>query len=164
MNEITTHITTEIAHTDRRGRLEARGNIEAYATALQGHLGSERGDMDKINEEGLEEHIVGGAYIRILDIPEGITIVSELWRKERLWIIISGEVLIKTEEGDKHVVAPYIGKAPFGSKIALYAIKDTKWAAITGVETEDLREIEQEVVTKDYTDFTYPWDMIGDNT
>lgn len=151
-----------IAVDDKEGRLAVRNEIDNYEVALQEHLGSKHGDMDKINEEGLTEYIIGGAYTRILDIPAGVTIVSNLWKRERLWIIISGEVKFKTELGTEHVVGPYIAHAPFGSKVALIAITDVKWAAITGVETEDLEEIEEELKADDYTSLTYSWDLLED--
>ena len=151
-----------IAPNDKESRLAVRADIESYADNLKAYAGSERGEMDEINEKGLSEYIIGGAYTRILDVPAGVTIVSELWKSERLWIIISGEVLIKTEQGDKHIVAPYIAEAPYGSKVALYAITDTKWAAITGVKTEELEEIKEEVIAKDYSEFVYDWELLED--
>jgi len=142
-------------------RLAQRDVIENYKHALQEHLGSERGQMDEINDNGLQEYLIGGAYTRVLTIPAGVSIVSELWNRERLWIIISGIVAVKSEEGDMLIEGPYIGKAPYGSRIALYAETDVLWAAITGVpETEDLNEVENIVKAKGYSDFTYPWDLV----
>ena len=119
---------------------------------------------DEINKNGLQEYLIGGAYTRILDIPAGVTMVSKLWNRERLWIIISGEVRVITEQGEKHITAPYIGQAPFGSKVALYAVTDTKWAAITGAQSEDLTEIEDEIEAGDYSDLSYPWELLEDKT
>ena len=71
---------------------------------------------------------------------------------------------IRTELGEQHIVAPYIGPAPFGSKVALIAIQDTKWAAITGADTSDINEIEGEIEAKSYSDLSYPWDLLEDKT
>ena len=146
-------------------RLNQRHVIEEYKEALQSHLGSERGEMDEINDQGLQEYLIGGAYTRVLNIPAGVSIVSELWNRERLWIIISGTVGIKSEDGDMVITGPYIGKAPYGSRIALYAETDVLWAAITGVpEANDLSEVENAVKAKDYSEFTYPWDLLETNS
>ena len=146
-------------------RLEQRNIIETYKEALQAHLGSERGEVDEINAQGLQEYLIGGAYTRVLNIPAGVSIVSELWNRERLWIIVSGTVAVKSEEGDMLIEGPYIGKAPFGSRIALYAETDVLWAAITGVsETEDVTKVEDVVKAKGYSDFTYPWDLVEDQS
>lgn len=156
--------TEVIAFDDKDGRLMMRRSIDSYEDALREHVGSDRGEMDEINDNGLSEYLVGGAYTRVLDIPAGVTIVSKLWNKERLWIIITGEVMIKTEQGDQHIIAPYIGPAPYGSKVALYAVQDTKWAAITGVKTDKLEDVEEEVEAKDYSEFSYPWELLEDKS
>ena len=153
------HLT--IPEDNKELRLNQRQVIEEYKEALQAHLGSERGEMDEINDQGLQEYLIGGAYTRVLTIPAGVSIVSELWNRERLWIIISGTVGIKSEDGDMVITGPYIGKAPYGSRIALYAETDVLWAAITGVpEANDLSEVENAVKAKDYSEFTYPWDLL----
>lgn len=155
---------SEVSVNDKEGRLAIRASIEEYEASMRQAAGSERGEMDEINDNGLTEFLVGGAYIRVLDIPAGVTIVSNLWLKERLWIIISGEVMFTTEFGQQHIIAPYIGKAPFGSKVALYAVTDTKWAAITGANTDNIEEMEDEIMAKDYSEFVYPWDLLEDKT
>jgi len=153
-----------VALNDKEGRLAIRADIAMYEQEMKHHTGSERGNMDEINEKGLSEYITGGAYTRVLDIPAGQTIVSKLWNRERLWIIISGEVLIKTEQGDLHIVAPHIMQPPFGSKAAIFAVTDVKWAAVTGIKTEDTSEAEAEVEVEEYTDLTYPWDLLENKT
>ena len=155
---------TEIALDDKEGRLAMRVDIDAYEDALKVKFGSEHGEMDEINKNGLSEYLIGGAYTRVLDIPAGITMVSKLWNKERLWIIISGEVKIKTEQGDLHIFAPHIMQPPLGSKVAVYAVEDTKWAAITGSKSEKITELEAEVIVEDYSDISYPWELLEDKT
>jgi len=142
---------------DKESRLRVRGVIEGYQSALQEYVGSERGCAEELNDNGLTEHFVAGAYIRQLFIPKGITIVSRLWKRERFWIISQGEVIVLSEAGKKHIKAPYYGMAPYGSKVALYATEDTMWFAITGSEAEDSASAEKDVFVDDYTDLSYPW-------
>ncbi len=150
-----------IAIDDKEGRLAMRASIEGYQASLQKEVGSERGDMDEINAEGLQEFLVGGAYTRVLKIPAGHTIVSALWNRERLWIIISGTVRVRSELGDETFVGPEIRQAPFGSKIALYAETDVLWAAITGMpETDDVTKAEELTDCDGYECLTYPWDLL----
>lgn len=149
----------EIAINDKGGRLANRTLIEEYRSAMMKEVGGDgRGDADAINENGLQEHFVDGAYIRQLLIPKGTTLVSELWRKERFWIISEGEVEVLSELGKQRIVAPYYGMAPFGSRIALFALEDTMWFAITGAESESSEDIEKEIIVKDYKELPYPWD------
>ena len=51
-------------------------------------------------------------------------------------------------------------EAPYGTKVARYAHEDTLWFAVTGSEANNLQEVEEEMIATDYSDFTYPWDMI----
>jgi hypothetical protein len=63
------------------------------------------------------------------------------------------------------IEAPYIGKAPYGSRIALYAQTDVLWAAITGLpETDNLEEVESVLKAEDYSEFTYPWDLLENDS
>lgn len=150
-----------IAQGDKEGRLAMRSSIDQLEASMKDLEGSERGDMDEVNADGLNEYLIDGAYTRVLRIPEGHTIVSKLWKKRRLWIIISGKVRITSEAGNQVIQAPYICEAPFGSKIALYAETEVLWAAITGLtETDDITEAEKIVVAENYSDFTYPWDRL----
>ena len=156
-----TAITNPIAVDDRRGRELARSTIENYERVLKETVGSETGDMDEINDDGLKEHFVGGAYVRELFIPKDCTIVSKIWNKERMWIIASGEVTFTTEMGTKRVKAPYTEIVPHGSKVALYTHEDTLWFAITGTETMSSDKIEEEVIAENYSDCVYPWDELA---
>jgi len=150
-----------VAYDDKEGRMKIRESIDALESAMQEVLGSESGEMDEINDNGLTEYLIGGAYTRVLKIPEGITIVSKLWKKPRLWIIISGTVRVTTELGNQIIEAPYIGEAPFGSKVALHAETEVLWAAITGLAGDvSLDEVEQHVVANDYSELSYPWSSL----
>lgn len=150
-----------IAIDDEKGRLAMRASIEQFESAMVKHVGSDHGERDELNADGLEEYLVGGAYTRILTIPAGVTIVSELWNRERLWIILSGTVHVRMETGDETIVGPHVRVAPFGTKVVLYAETEVVWAAITGVtETENPEEAEEIVKAPDYSALTYPWDLL----
>lgn len=145
---------------DKVGRLASRFMIDSYEKRLKEIAGSETGEVDEINANGLTEYFVGGSYVRSLLIPKGFTLVSKLWTKERLWVIVSGEVSFRTELGTRRIKAPFIEVAPFGSKVALYAHEDTLWLAITGADSTNSEDVEKEMVAKDYTELTYPWDRL----
>lgn len=145
---------------DKEGRLRTRSKIDYYEQSLKKEINSETGIMDEVNDNGLKEHFIGGAYIRELFIPAGITIVSKLWNKERFWIIASGDVSIMTETETKRVTGPHTEVPPFGSKTALYAHTDTLWFAITGSNSKTSEEVEEELLAKDYSELTYPWRLL----
>jgi hypothetical protein len=162
MNDLTRVQTFNIvAEDDKEGRLAHRSIIENYKIEMQKAVGSERGEMDEINANGLTERLFDGVYARELVIPQGITIVSELWNRERLWIIMTGKVSIISEMGKQVITAPYVGMAPFGTRIALYAIEETRWIAISNAsDCETLEDTEEKIKAKDYSEFVYPWDLL----
>jgi hypothetical protein len=145
-------VFNSVGLTDMQGRLSARSKIDQFESAIQEAVGSERGDAEEINDNGLNEYLIGGAYTRSLLIPKDITMVSMLWSKERLWIIATGEVTFTTEMGTQRVKAPYVWQPPFGSKVALHTHEDTLWFAITGAESASLDDIDEEIVANNYTD------------
>lgn len=157
-----TTVINPVSPSDKKGRLAARSQIENYEVALKEFIGSDKGDMDEINESGLKEYFVGGSYVRELFIPKDCTIVSQIWNKERMWIIATGEVTFTTEMGTKRVKAPYTEIVPHGSKVALYTHEDTLWFAITGAAATTTEEVEKEVIAKTYSDCNYPWDKLED--
>lgn len=153
-------VTNEIAVTDKEGRLTVRAGIDNYEEALKKLIGSDIGDKDVINEDGLKEYFAGGAYIRELFIPKDCTIVSKIWNKERMWIIATGEVTFVTEMGIRRVKAPYREVVSPGSKVALYTHEDTLWFAITGTDATNSEEVEEDVIAPSYNACTYPWDEL----
>jgi len=153
-------VVGEVAADDKAGRLAARAIIEGFQSAFQDAIGSEHGDADEINRNGLKEYLVGGAYIRELFIPADTIIVSKIWKKQRLWIIASGEVTLKTETGSQRVIAPFVKVAELGSKVAMVTHSDTLLFAITGSKADQLEDVENEVVTNDYRECDYPWDKL----
>ncbi len=153
-------VANEVAVDDKQGRLIARKQIESFQSSLQNHVGSETGIMDQVNDNGLSEFFVGGAYIRRIIIPANIAIVSKIWTKERFWIISEGEVTFKTEMGTQRVKAHYTKIVPPGSKVALFTHTDTIWYAITGATGTTTEEVEKQVTADDYAQCSYPWDKI----
>lgn len=147
-----------VAVDDKAGRLAARSKIDAFEQAMKAHFGSERGEMDEINDNGLREYFLDGMYFRELFIPAGVAIVSKLWNRERMWVIASGEVTFTTELGTQRVQGPITMPAPFGSKVALYAHEDTTWLAVARTNATCSEEVEDELVAKDYDELTYAWD------
>ena len=151
-------VLNEISPNDKEGRLLAREKIEQFQKGFQSSIGSETGDMAEINDNGLTELFAGGSYVRGLLIPKDTVMVSRIWKKERIWLIVSGEVTFTTEMGTQRVKAPYEAVIPLGSKVVLYTHEETLWYAVTGVKNPE--EYEDEVVTNNYDYCVYPWDKL----
>lgn len=153
-----------IEEDNKEARLVARSQIEVFKESLQELAGSARGDADAINADGLTETLIGGLYTRLLRIPKDTAMVSELWKKERIWIILEGSVIVTTELGTMKLNAGYIGPAPFGSKAAVYSEEETLWAAIASVDAEKLEDVRGELIADDYAELSYSWDSIEEDS
>lgn len=150
-----------VAVDDKEGRLAIRANIDNYEAVLHKMVDEGAEEMgDEVNENGLNEYFADGAYIRSLMIPKDLTVVSQIWKKERMWIIATGEVTITTELGTRRVKAPYTEVVPAGIKVALYTHEDTLWFAITGSGDADKDTIKEEVIANDYNECVLPWDTL----
>jgi len=164
LKEYSTNIslkTSEIAKDDKESRLSQRQTIESLEKSMEKEFGQQAFEnVDIINQKGLKEYFVGGAYTRQLFIPANMCMVTKLWKKERLWIIPFGRVSIVSELGVEEIEGPYVGEAPFGSKATIYTHEDTLWLAVTGAESTTSEDVEQEVLAKDYSEIEYPWDKI----
>ena len=150
-----------IAIDDRDGRLKARASIEQLLLAIQEEEDSKRGIADELNDNGLDEWLVNRAYVRSIKVPARVTFISELWNRERLWMMLSGTMHVRSELGDSSVTAPNILMAPYGSRVAAYAETDVQFAAVTGCpEADDVSQCEDIICASDYGCFSYPWDTL----
>lgn len=157
-------VLNPVAVNDKEGRLSARGKIENYEQVLHKIVDEGVEELgEKVNKDGLKEYFADGSYIRELLIPKDITVVSQIWKKERMWIIATGEVTFTTELGTKRVKAPYTEVVPAGIKVALYTHEDTLWFAITGSGNADKSNIKEEVIASNYNDCVFPWDALEEH-
>jgi len=151
---------------DKEKRLIERSKIDRLHQMMTEIVG-ERGEMDEINDNGLTEELIDSVYIRSLFIPKNKIIVSKIWKIERYWLILYGEVTFKTEMGLQRIKVdpktPFRKKVPPGSKVALFTHEDTLWFAISKTSAKTIEEAEDDVGTEKYEDCTYPWDLIEEN-
>lgn len=104
---------------------------------------------DLINLEGLQQFIVDGAYIRSLTIKPGMVITSELWKKERLWIILEGDFTYTTYKEERRIKAPFVGLAPFGQVVNILTHEKTTIIAVTGTKAKLLEHVKEDVIHSD---------------
>jgi len=147
---------------DKEKRLQVRGKIEQFESELQGFCeevyGDSGGIVDEINEGGLKEYFLDdGVYIRELFIPKGSIITTQLWKRDRFWIIAYGDVTFRSELGVQRVRGPHRQVAPYGSKVALVTHEDTLWFAISATEASEGEEVKGDVIAQSYEDCIYPW-------
>ena len=107
-------------------------------------------EADKINP--LKHSFADGCYIREIFMPAGQIIVSKIHKKLHPYFILKGKVSILTDNGVKHLEAPYSGMTKPGTKRVLYIHEDTVFVTVSVTDKTDIKEIEDEVIAKDFND------------
>lgn len=91
----------------------------------------------------------GGMYLREVFRPADFLIVGKVHKKEHFYIVLSGTVVITTDNGVTEVTGPYIFDSKPGTKRAVYAKTDATCITIHRVESETIEDVENELVEDD---------------
>lgn len=78
-----------------------------------------------------KHYIHGGMYAREITIPKGTLITGQIYKFDHLDIMISGDITVSTENGERKRITGYhcfMGES--GKKRAGYAHEDTTWITV----------------------------------
>jgi hypothetical protein len=93
-----------------------------------------------------------GNYAREIFIAADTCVIGKIHKHEHINVISKGSCYVVTEEGRERLEAPLTFISKPGIKRAVYAIEDTVWTTIHPTESNDLEEIEAEVIAPTYND------------
>ena len=96
-------------------------------------------------------YFADGMYAREVRRPAGTTIVGKVHKREHFYIVLTGELTIAGDGYREHVVGPRIFVSQPGTKRAVYAHTDAVCLTVHRVASQDLDEIEAELVEPDDT-------------
>jgi len=90
----------------------------------------------------------GGIYARWLARPAGTVIVGKVHKKAHLYFVVSGTIVVTTDEGVREITGPEIISCKTGTQRAVVAKTDAICVVFVRVETEsrDLADVEDEIV------------------
>lgn len=94
----------------------------------------------------LTHHFAKGVYVRELFIPKGTVLVGKKHKHDCINIMLSGDITVYGEEGEKRFDRPFVTVVPAGTQKAGVAHDDTIWLNVHPANTEDLKEIEKDVI------------------
>ena len=96
------------------------------------------------------EHIFhGGMYCRQVWRPAGTLIVGKIHKKEHFYMIVTGTVLITTDEGAFELTAPYLLASKPGTQRSVYALTDALCMTFHRVDSTTVEDAEEELVEPD---------------
>ena len=100
----------------------------------------------------LKHTFVDGAYVREINIPEGIVMTSKIHKITHPYFVMKGEVDVLTEDGIQRIKAPYAGITKAGTKRILRTHSEVIWITVHVTKETDLEKIEKEIIAKSYGD------------
>ena len=138
-----TELTTELKQ-DRRRRI---CQLEAAMNTVEDSY-----NMEEFNEGRVKHHYATGVYGRELFIPAGQVIVSKIHRGKTFNIITKGVISVISEMGYHTYTAPHTFVSDPFTKRVVISHEDVIWVTAHGTDKQDLDEIENEIIAKDFTE------------
>jgi hypothetical protein len=131
---ITHRISTAGYGTQERTQEEVRGAILAA-----------EGIMRQLPQVAIEPgHVFArGLYARSILIPKGVILTGKVHRQHDLQIMVYGDILVKTEAGEKRLQGFNIFPSRAGYKQIGQALEDTLWVTVHAAEETDLDRLEE---------------------
>jgi len=93
-----------------------------------------------------------GAYARTIQLFAGKLVIGKIHRHAHLNIVSNGHVTVVTEYGRMDIKGPHVFTSQPGTKRALYVHTDTVWTTIHLTDSQDLAQIEREIIAPTYDD------------
>lgn len=103
-------------------------------------------------EPETEHYFADGMYCRSVARPQGCTIVGKVHKREHLYVVCCGTVLVAGNDGPAvEYTGPAVIVSKPGTKRAVYAVTDAVCLTVHRTDNRDLEDIERELVEEDVT-------------
>jgi len=110
-------------------------------------------DDKKLHEQNPVKHsFADGCYIREIFNPANELLITKIHKKEHPFFLMRGEMSVLTEDGVKHLKAPYHGITKPGTKRIIYTHSDCVFITVHATKETDVAKIEEQVIAKDFSD------------
>ena len=103
----------------------------------------------------LKHHFADGLYGREILLKKDTAAIGKIHKKDCFLFIMSGEVVIVTEDGNKKIKGPCMFPSLAGTKKVAYALTDVVWIDVYANKENsvDLKVIEDNVIAKNYLEY-----------
>lgn len=127
-------------------RLKIRSTIQHVKNKMEKMDGVEFGDCFP-----LKHTYADGCYVREIFIPKGNFVIGKIHKHSHPNFLLEGEVSVLTEgRGAERLKAPLSMVSEAGTQRIVYTHTDCRWVTVHVTCKKDLKEIEEEVIAKDY--------------
>ena len=136
-------------------QLQKRSGIMELQNSLMEFVDGEnivKGDSEVFP---LKHTFTDGIYIRQMSMREGSAVIGKIHKHNHVWFLLTGHISVADEHNTIEHIAPCYVEAPAGSKRVIYAYEDSIWVNIHAnpTNTQDLEELEELIIAKDYEEF-----------
>jgi hypothetical protein len=103
----------------------------------------------------LKHTFAHGVYVREMKAKKETIIVGKIHQYDHVTFLLSGKLLVATENGVEEFVGPCYFKSVAGLKRVGYVIEDVIWINIhpNPTDTEDLEILEDKLIAKNYLEY-----------
>jgi quercetin dioxygenase-like cupin family protein len=98
---------------------------------------------------GIKHHFSNGVYAKQMNIPSGYVVGSHSHEFDHLSLLASGEVIVKTDDGEAHYVAPAVVTIDKHKHHEIYALKDAVWFCIHATKETDPLKVDEVLIIKE---------------
>lgn len=144
-NDLTVQDEIKALSNIRGDRLQRREKIRQFEDAIKG--------MEQVEHlTELKHAFLDGAYFRQISIPAGIALTGKIHSGSTINMLTRGKFAIVTEYDEQIIEAPFMYISEPGTKKACYTLEDCIFINCHTTWKTDLKEIEAEVTTDEYTE------------
>ena len=141
--------------TIKEEKLQKRNDIMELQDSIMEFVDGEnivKGDSEVFP---LKHTFTDGIYIRQMSMKKDSFVIGKIHKHNHVWFLLTGEISVADENNTVDHVAPCYVEAPAGSKRMIYAHEDSVWVNIHAnpTNTQDLQELEELIIAKDYEEF-----------
>lgn len=134
------------------GKKPTRDAIIAFEELLSIQEDAIIGDSDTCP---LEHSFADGIYCRQITIPAGLFVVGKIHKDDHPIFLLSGEIILVTEDGQRRLKGPCSIISSPGAKRAAYAVTEVVWTTVhpNPTNTQDLGKLEDIIIAKSYDEY-----------
>jgi hypothetical protein len=119
--------------------------------SMRGKVEALQAELSKLPQyEPVTKHTFhGGMYCREVWRQAGVTIVGKVHKKEHFYMVVSGTIIVTTDDGVRRITGPELICSVPGTKRAVFSETDALCMTFHRVESNTVEDVEDELVEYD---------------
>ncbi len=131
---------------------QVKSNIEMFKeeiTALEKVLRESNNDRVTFDRQSpefpLKHTITDGVYVRQMTMKKGSFVLGAVHKRDHVWFLLTGYLVIKNEDGFENYEAPCYMEAKSGAQRAILALEESIFVTIhkNPLDLKDISELEK---------------------